>query len=94
MNKEEIWPYYNLNTKKGMQKAVCLLRCENSHFLQPEAVYPKCLIHPTSNILFSLFVCLLQPVVIHNERIWLGAFYSAAATDHAQRGEACCFSPD
>lgn len=38
MNKQEIWPSYNLKTKKGGQGAVCLVRCKNPGLLKPEAV--------------------------------------------------------
>lgn len=58
-NKQEIWPSYSLNTKKGDQGAVCLVRCKNLILMKPEAISEVNIIHLISSIAFSPFACLL-----------------------------------
>lgn len=48
----------------------------------------------SSNLKYSVFsICVFAAACRYSQWIGSAAFYSAAATDHAQGGEAWCFFP-
>lgn len=72
---------------------MCLVRCKNLSLLKPEAISEVNIIHLISSILFSPFVCLLQPIVFPYEDAWLGCLLHCCHRPAFPEGRAMGVSP-